>query len=59
LKVSAAASLSDVSKALKKEFEKTHKNVNVTFNYVFFQTLSLMLYLHHLNLLLLKLSIQF
>ena len=33
LKVSAAASLSDVSKALKKEFEKTHKNVNVTFNY--------------------------
>ena len=33
LKVSAAASLSDVSKALKKEFETTHKNVNVTFNY--------------------------
>ena len=33
LKISAAASLSDVSKALKKEFEKTHKNVNITFNY--------------------------
>lgn len=33
LKISAAASLGDVSKALEKEFKKDHKNADVTFNY--------------------------
>lgn len=33
LRISAAASLSDVSKALEKEFKKDHKNADITFNY--------------------------
>lgn len=33
LRISAAASLGDVSKELEKEFKKEHKNVDVTFNY--------------------------
>ncbi|ADC86894.1 molybdate ABC transporter substrate-binding protein [Staphylococcus lugdunensis] len=33
LRISAAASLADVSKALEKEFKKDHKDAKVTFNY--------------------------